>query len=141
MPGIFPALFLILPEFSSLFFILIPSIFDTCLTPWLESISGTPSNRPPPIAVARSSLTWPTSRAARTAPTTWRRCACRSTPTAASGASTSRTGSTRRTSCRPSSNSTCPSRPRPRCEHRSAAGQTATPGGRDGLTNPAAGGR
>merc|ERR1719240_830799 len=61
-------------------------------------------------AGTRSSSTSPTSLAALTAPTTLRRCVCRSTPTAASAASTSRTACTRRRSCRPSSSSSCPSR-------------------------------
>lgn len=56
---------------------------------------------PPPLArhltarvPSRGSSTCQTSHGARTAPTTSRRCACRSTPTAASAGSTFRTGAT-----------------------------------------------
>ena len=61
-------------------------------------------------AGTRSSSTSQISRAAPMAPTTLRLCACRSTPTAAFAGSTSRTACTQKTSCRPSSSSSCPCR-------------------------------
>merc|ERR1711957_338465 len=65
-------------------------------------------------AGTRSSSTSPTSLGVRTAPTTLRRCACRSTPIAASGGYTFRTACTPKRSSRPSSSSSCPSRSRRR---------------------------